>query len=77
MGGDTVITLILKAGPVVKFVLLLLLFFSVVSWAIIVFKFRLFSKVEKESSEFRKHITKANTGIHFISPLKDMHSVHS
>ena len=54
MGGDTVITLILKAGPVVKFVLLLLLFFSVISWAIIVFKFRLFSKVEKESSGFQK-----------------------
>ena len=54
MGGDTVLTLILKAGPVVKFVLLILLFFSVVSWAIIVFKFRLLSKVEKESSEFHK-----------------------
>lgn len=54
MGGDTVITLILKAGPVVKFVLLILLFFSVVSWAIIVFKFRLLSKIEKESSEFQK-----------------------
>ena len=54
MGGDTVITLILKAGPVVKFVLLVLLFFSVVSWAIIVFKFRLLSKIEKESSEFQK-----------------------
>lgn len=52
MGGDTVITLILRAGIVVKFVLLLLLFFSVFSWAIIFYKFRLFSKVEKESEAF-------------------------
>jgi biopolymer transport protein TolQ len=58
MGGDTVLTLILKAGPVVKFVLLLLLFFSVVSWAIIFYKFRLLSKVEKESEEFMRAFTK-------------------
>lgn len=54
MGGDTVLTLILKAGLVVKFILLVLLFFSVVSWAIIFFKYRLLSKVEKESNEFHK-----------------------
>ncbi len=53
MGGDTVLTLILKAGPVVKFVLFILLFFSVVSWAIIIYKLRLLSKVEKESDEFQ------------------------
>jgi biopolymer transport protein TolQ len=52
MTGDTVLTLILKAGPVVKFVLLLLLFFSVFSWAIIFHKHRLLSKVEKESEDF-------------------------
>ena len=54
MGSDTVITLIFKAGPVVKFVLLVLLIFSIFSWAIIVYKFRLFSKIEKESEEFQK-----------------------
>jgi biopolymer transport protein TolQ len=59
MTGDTVITLILKAGPVVKFVLLLLLFFSVVSWAIIIYKFRLLSKVEKESDEFQRAFLKS------------------
>ena len=32
---DSAIQLILQAGLVVKFVLLILLFFSVVSWAII------------------------------------------
>lgn len=54
MGGDTVLNLILGAGPVVKLVLLILLFFSVFSWAIIFFKFRFLSKVEKESEEFQR-----------------------
>jgi len=58
MGGDTVLTLIFKAGPVVKFVLLVLLFFSVVSWAIIFFKMRLLSKVEKESDQFQRTFIK-------------------
>lgn len=53
MGGDTVLTLIFKAGPVVKFVLFVLLFFSVVSWAIIIYKLKLLSKVEKESDKFQ------------------------
>ncbi|RJQ13515.1 MAG: Tol-Pal system subunit TolQ [Nitrospiraceae bacterium] len=54
MSGDTILTLIFKAGPVVKFVLMVLLFFSVFSWAIIFYKFRLFSRVEKESDEFSR-----------------------
>lgn len=49
---DSAIQLILQAGYVVKGVLLLLLFFSVVSWAIIFFKQRYFSKANKESREF-------------------------
>lgn len=52
MGGETVLTLIFKAGLVVKFVLLILLSFSIFSWAIIFFKLRLLSKLEKESEEF-------------------------
>jgi biopolymer transport protein TolQ len=49
---DSALQLILQAGYVVKGVLLLLLFFSVVSWAIIFFKQRYFSKANKESHEF-------------------------
>jgi biopolymer transport protein TolQ len=59
MNGDTVLTLIIKAGLIVKFVLLLLLFFSVFSWAIIFYKFRLLSKVEKESREFYQDFLKS------------------
>lgn len=40
------------AGPVVKFVMLLLLFFSITSWAIIFIKFRYIRKAFKESAEF-------------------------
>jgi biopolymer transport protein TolQ len=44
--------MVLNAGPMVKFVMLLLLFFSVVSWAIIIMKFRLFKKCRQQSSLF-------------------------
>jgi biopolymer transport protein TolQ len=49
---DSAIQLILQAGYVVKGVLLILLFFSIVSWAIIFFKQRYFSKADEESQEF-------------------------
>jgi biopolymer transport protein TolQ len=51
---NSVIQLILQAGYVVKGVLLILLFFSVVSWAIIFFKQRYFSKANKESEQFMR-----------------------
>ena len=50
--NHSALQLILQAGYVVKGVLLLLLFFSVVSWAIIFFKQRYFSKANKESEYF-------------------------
>ena len=40
------------AGPVVKAVMLLLLFFSITSWAIIFIKFRYIRKAFKESADF-------------------------
>jgi biopolymer transport protein TolQ len=49
---DTALQLILQAGYLVKGVLLILLFFSIVSWAIIFFKQRYFSKANKESEQF-------------------------
>ena len=41
-----------NAGIVVQLVLLLLLFFSITSWAIILIKFRIVSKAFKESGQF-------------------------
>src|SRR5512145_247744 len=43
---------VLLAGPIVKFVLLMLIVFSVVSWAIIFFKFRIFKGIERNQAEF-------------------------
>ncbi|GAB4536556.1 MAG: protein TolQ [Thermodesulfovibrionia bacterium] len=54
VGETSIISLILRAGIVVKFVLLLLLSFSIFSWAIILYKYRLLSRVEKESDEFQR-----------------------
>src|SRR4030067_552309 len=45
---------VLLAGPIVKFVRLMLIVFSVVSWAIIFRKFRLFKGIEKTQAEFAK-----------------------
>jgi biopolymer transport protein TolQ len=49
---NSALQLILQAGYVVKGVLVLLLFFSVVSWAIIFFKHRYFSRAHKETDQF-------------------------
>jgi biopolymer transport protein TolQ len=45
---------VLLAGPIVKLVLLLLVVFSVVSWAIIFLKFRLFKGIERNQAAFVK-----------------------
>jgi biopolymer transport protein TolQ len=55
LGGQfqgSLLNMILNAGFVVQFVLLLLLAFSVVSWAIILMKYKIFRKVQKENDAF-------------------------
>ena len=78
--NDSVIQLILQAGYVVKGVLIILLFFSVVSWAIIFFKQRYFSKANKESEQFLrayrvnrdpKSLYQATRNL-FLSPLANV-----
>jgi len=46
--------LIFHAGLVVKLVLLILLFFSIISWAIIFFKFKTIRRAERDTKEFQK-----------------------
>ena len=41
-----------EAGPIVKFIMLLLLFFSITSWAIIFIKIRYIRKAFKDSTDF-------------------------
>lgn len=47
--ANDIVQMILHAGPMVKFVLGLLLLFSTVSWAIILVKIRLFRNAKKET----------------------------
>lgn len=54
-GGEQatdVISLILDAGPVFKLVLLILIIFSVVSWAIVLYKWRHFRRAEQQTRAF-------------------------
>ena len=50
--GSDIVQMVLHAGPVVKFVLFILFFLSVVSWAIIFLKLRLLGKARRETDDF-------------------------
>jgi len=55
LGGHfhgSLLSMVLDSGAMVQLVLLLLLFFSVVSWAIILMKYRLIRKTKKENEMF-------------------------
>ncbi|MDO9528247.1 MAG: protein TolQ [Syntrophales bacterium] len=55
LGGHfhgSLLSMVLDSGAMVQFVLLLLLFFSVVSWAIILMRYRLIRKTKKENQMF-------------------------
>jgi biopolymer transport protein TolQ len=63
LGGQfhgSLFSMIVNAGVMVQFVLLLLLFFSVVSWAIIFMKYRSMKKVKKENDLFLDVYMKSN-----------------
>ena len=54
-GGEfrgNLLQMVVDAGPMVQFVLLALLIFSIVSWAVILMKYRLVTKTEKENKLF-------------------------
>ena len=52
--NDSVIQLILNAGYIVKAVLIILMTFSVISWAIIFYKQNYFTKANRESEQFQR-----------------------
>lgn len=54
MQNLSLLDMIIHAGPMVKFVLLLLLGFSLASWTIIIMKFQEFEKAQKASDNFLK-----------------------
>jgi len=57
--GDEVVDLVMQSGMVAKFVLLTLLIFSVLSWAIIVSKWGLFKRARTQSGRFLRAFRKA------------------
>lgn len=64
LGGSfhgSILGMVLDAGLMVKFVLLVLLVFSVVSWAIIFVKYKYYRKIKKENDEFRADYLKSNS----------------
>jgi biopolymer transport protein TolQ len=52
--NGSILSMILDAGLMVKFVLLILFIFSVVSWAIIFLKYRYYRKIKKENEAFNE-----------------------
>ena len=56
----TLWSLFLRADFVVKFVIILLIFSSIFSWALIFDKFKLFKSINKSTEDFEKKFWKAN-----------------
>src|ERR1035437_5515161 len=57
--GGEIVDLVLQTGPVAKAVLLLLIAFSVLSWAVILSKWRLISRARGQSGRFVRAFRKA------------------
>jgi biopolymer transport protein TolQ len=69
-----IFNMIIHAGPMVKFVLLLLLFFSITSWAIMIMKYRYIKKAFSESSEFIDFFWKSRNLSNAFSKAKQLRS---
>lgn len=69
------LNMILDAGPMVQFVLVLLIFFSVISWAIILVKYKMIRKTKKENDMFLDIYMRSNKmSIIFPESKKFRHS---
>jgi biopolymer transport protein TolQ len=58
--NGSLLSMILDAGLMVKFVLLVLFIFSVVSWAIIFLKYRYYRKIKQENEAFNNDYLKSS-----------------
>lgn len=68
-----VIQMVANAGIVVQFVLFMLLFFSVTSWAIIIIKFRYIHRAFRESEQFIDYFWKSRDLASAFSKAKVLH----
>lgn len=67
-----IFNMVMHAGPMVKFVLLLLLFFSITSWAIMIMKYRYIKKAFAESAEFIDFFWKSRNLSNAFSKAKQL-----
>ena len=67
------IHIVSEAGLMVQFVLLLLLFFSIMSWAIIIIKSRYIKRAFKESAEFSDFFWKSRDLSNAFAKAKQLH----
>jgi len=58
--NGSLLSMVLDAGVVVKFVLLVLFIFSVVSWAIIFLKYNYYRKIRKENESFDEDYSRSS-----------------
>ncbi|HEX9759023.1 MAG TPA: MotA/TolQ/ExbB proton channel family protein [Nitrospiria bacterium] len=56
-GGSQILEVVLSSSWIIKLVLLLLLLFSVVSWAIIFYKYRIFKKEKRATRHFLQFVS--------------------
>ena len=68
------IHMISNAGLMVQFVLLVLLFFSITSWAIILIKFRYIRKAYSETVFFTEFFWKSRNLSDAFAKAKELHS---
>jgi biopolymer transport protein TolQ len=68
------IHIVSNAGLMVQFVLLMLLFFSVTTWAIILIKYRYIRKAMRESAEFTDFFWKSRDLSNAFAKAKQLHS---
>ena len=65
----SLLSLFLRADIIVKSVMLILIVFSVYSWAVIIDKFRLFKKINKSSDEFEEKFWNSKSAETFYNSL--------
>ena len=65
----SIFSLFLRADIIVKSVMLILIAFSVYSWAVIIDKFRLFKKINKSSEEFEEKFWNSKSAETFYNSL--------
>ena len=68
-----ILNMVMNAGLMVKFVLLLLLFFSVTSWTIMIIKYRYIKRAYNESAKFTDFFWKSRNLSNAFAKAKQLH----